>query len=314
MTESVAVAQPALSAATMEAVVIGGDLSRLAPAQRLEYYRARCHAAGLDPVARPFEYISLNGKLTLYASKSCTDQLASKHGIKLSIVSQATENGIRVVQVKAEAKDGRATEEIGAVTIANLGGDALCNAMMKAVTKAKRRAVLSLCGLGMLDETEAETIPGARTISVDAETGEIVPAGDRPSPFTAREQAEVDAFASGGSSRAPERRVVLGIPITIGKTWEQVKDVLVGQAFPKSPFAKLTFEQLIDEEKDDQRIAHLETQLLQVIQDAWGRTPPKKKAEGPPLPHQLVLIAYDKLQETRSPAPPLAAIEEESAQ
>ena len=35
---------------------------------------------------------------------------------------------------------------------------------MKASTKAKRRAVLALLGLGMLDETEIETIPNAKKI------------------------------------------------------------------------------------------------------------------------------------------------------
>ena len=30
---------------------------------------------------------------------------------------------------------------------------------MKAETKAKRRVTLSICGLGMLDETEVETVP-----------------------------------------------------------------------------------------------------------------------------------------------------------
>jgi hypothetical protein len=33
--------------------------------------------------------------------------------------------------------------------------------MMKAVTKAKRRVTLSICGLGMLDETEVDSVPGA---------------------------------------------------------------------------------------------------------------------------------------------------------
>jgi hypothetical protein len=47
------------------------------------------------------------------------------------------------------------------------------NALMKAVTKAKRRVTLSICGLGMLDETEVETIPSARPVTVQ-ETGEIV--------------------------------------------------------------------------------------------------------------------------------------------
>ena len=35
------------------------------------------------------------------------------------------------------------------------------NVLMKAETKAKRRATLSILGLGMLDETEIETIPAA---------------------------------------------------------------------------------------------------------------------------------------------------------
>ena len=73
-----------------------------------------------------------------------------------------TTEGTRIVTVRAEARDGRATEEIGALPIAGLKGDALANALMKCVTKAKRRAVLSLCGLGMMDETELETVAGAK--------------------------------------------------------------------------------------------------------------------------------------------------------
>jgi hypothetical protein len=47
------------------------------------------------------------------------------------------------------------------VSIANVNGEARANAMMKAETKAKRRVTLSICGLGMLDETEVESIPEA---------------------------------------------------------------------------------------------------------------------------------------------------------
>jgi methyl coenzyme M reductase subunit C-like uncharacterized protein (methanogenesis marker protein 7) len=38
--------------------------------------------------------------------------------------------------------------------------------MMKGETKAKRRATLDLLGLGILDETETQTIPGAQTVEV----------------------------------------------------------------------------------------------------------------------------------------------------
>jgi len=45
---------------------------------------------------------------------------------------------------------------------------------MKAETKAKRRVTLSICGLGLLDETEVETVSTAVPTIVNVETGEIV--------------------------------------------------------------------------------------------------------------------------------------------
>jgi len=150
-----------LDAETMQSLISGGDCSKLTPAQQTAYYVARCEAAGLDPRAQPFAFMTLNGKRVLYALKAASDQLAAKHGVRMTIVSQVTEDGIRIVTVHAEAKDGRQTEEIGALPVKGLIGDAMANALMKTVTKAKRRAVLSLCGLGMLDETELETIPTA---------------------------------------------------------------------------------------------------------------------------------------------------------
>ena len=62
--------------------------------------------------------------------------------------------------------------EIGCVAKSDMGGN-IQNAEMKAVTKAKRRLTLSLCGLGWLDETEIETIPDAQPVIVD-NNGEII--------------------------------------------------------------------------------------------------------------------------------------------
>ena len=168
MANLAAVQQPtgslaSLDAETMQHLVAGGDCSRLSPAQKIAYYTARCEAAGLDPRAQPFAFVKLSGREVLYAQKAASDQLAAKHGVRMTIVSQTTEDGIRVVTVRAEAKDGRVTEEIGALPVKGLSGEALSNAMMKCVTKAKRRAILSLCGLGMLDETEVESIPQAHS-------------------------------------------------------------------------------------------------------------------------------------------------------
>lgn len=145
----------------MENVIIKGDLSQLQPKERVQYYNAFCKSLGLNPVTRPFEYITLNGKLTLYCKKDGTEQLASARNISLQKVGSETIEGVYIVTAEASTPRGRTSFAIGAVAIAGLKGDALANALMKAETKAKRRATLSICGLGTLDESELETIPGA---------------------------------------------------------------------------------------------------------------------------------------------------------
>ena len=145
----------------IEAVIAKGDLGKLSPEERTRYYGEVCRSVGLNPLTKPFEYITLNGKLTLYARKDATDQLRSLRGVSVTIVSREQVGDVYVVTARATTPDGRTDESIGAVAISSLKGGALANALMKSETKAKRRVTLSICGLGMLDETEMETIPGA---------------------------------------------------------------------------------------------------------------------------------------------------------
>lgn len=149
---------PSLEASVVEQVLLGGDLSRLSPAQRTAYYNQVCETLGLNPLTQPFAYIRLNGKEVLYAKKDATEQLRKIHGVSITDVTSQHIGDVFVVTAKAEDKRGRTDASTGAVTIANLKGEALANALMKAETKAKRRVTLSICGLGMLDETEAETL------------------------------------------------------------------------------------------------------------------------------------------------------------
>jgi hypothetical protein len=169
----------------MESVLLGGDLSRLSPAQRVSYYNKVCSSMGLNPLTKPFDYINLNGKLTLYARKDATDQLRKIHGVSIDDVEiQETEKQF-VVKVKGHDTSGRSDVEVGVVNKTDMRGDT-ANAQMKAVTKAKRRLTLSVCGLGWLDETEVQTIPDARPVAV-TETGEIVDApasSGNPDPIT----------------------------------------------------------------------------------------------------------------------------------
>ena len=144
--------------ANIEQVLIGGDLGKLTPAERLSYYKSLCDSLGLNFLTNPFLYIILNSKLQLYAAKNCTDQLRKIHGVSITSVDPKQIGELLVVVASAKDRDGRVDSSTGAVSIGNLKGENLANAMMKAETKAKRRVTLSICGLGMLDETEIQTL------------------------------------------------------------------------------------------------------------------------------------------------------------
>lgn len=145
----------------IEQVLIKGDLTSLTAEQRSNYYMKVCDSVGLNMLTKPFEYILLNGKLTLYALRSCTDQLRSIYKVSVEELAETEREGVFIVTAKVRNGEGRTDIAKGAVNISGLKGEPLANALMKAETKAKRRATLSICGLGMLDETEIETIPGA---------------------------------------------------------------------------------------------------------------------------------------------------------
>lgn len=153
----------ALDPAIIESLVIGGDLSRLSPQQKVAFYNYRCKQAGLDPAAKPFDILRLNGKEVLYANASCTQQLCGIHRLKVAITAREKVDDIYTVCARVESPDGRSSENMGAVPVGNLKGEPLANAFLKATTKAIRRTVLAHLGLGMLDETEVATIPGAQT-------------------------------------------------------------------------------------------------------------------------------------------------------
>ena len=151
----------------LDEVIVKGDLSGLTLAEKLFYYKQVCESTGLNPLTKPFEYIRLDGKEVLYATRGASEQLRQVHSISVQIVNRETIGDIYVVTARALRPDGRCDESTGAVNIKGAGGDNLANRYMKAETKAKRRVTLSICGLGMLDETEVETIPNAKRVPVE---------------------------------------------------------------------------------------------------------------------------------------------------
>lgn len=150
----------------IESLVINGDLSRLNAAQKVALYNYRCQQVGLDPSAKPFDLLNLNGKQVLYANAGCTQQLCAIHKLRTTITAREKVEDIYTVCARVESPDGRSSENMGAVPLAGLKGEALANAFLKATTKAIRRTVLAHVGLGMLDETEVATIPGATRLEL----------------------------------------------------------------------------------------------------------------------------------------------------
>lgn len=151
------------------------DLAMMTEKERAKLYGAVCRSIGLNPLTAPFEYIKLNGKLTLYAKKGATDQIRDIKRISITKIEKEVQDGVLMVTATAQDASGRTDSDMGAVVLTGLKGENLANAHMKAITKAKRRVTLSMAGLGFLDETEIETIPASRaaTVKVDHQTGEI---------------------------------------------------------------------------------------------------------------------------------------------
>lgn len=148
-----------IDAGTVERVLLHGDLQKLTSSQKIAYYRAVCDSVGLNPLTQPFQYLILNGREILYARREATEQLRQLHSVSITIAARELVDDIYVVTARATLPTGRTDENIGAMPLGTLKGEAKANAMMKAETKAKRRVTLSICGLGMLDETEVASLP-----------------------------------------------------------------------------------------------------------------------------------------------------------
>ena len=146
-------------ARVVESLVLRGDISALSPEDRAKYYVQMCESLGLNPASQPFAMLRLNGKEVMYPTRGATDQLAAIHRVNREII-----DGPKLVDIagtKVAYAVCRATHPNGRVetAIATLPVTDPATLFMKLETKAKRRATISVLGLGMLDESEIESIP-----------------------------------------------------------------------------------------------------------------------------------------------------------
>ena len=180
----------------MSSIVFKGDISGLTTEQKMEYFRSLCERLDIDPLTQPFQILRLQGKEVLYCTKAGTEQLSNKHKVSHEIRKTETLNDVYIVHVRASTSDGRFVDSSGVVSLKDsfgklLTGNDLPNAIMKAETKAKRRATLSIVGLGMIDETEIETIKDAKPVKIEINPIKV---GEKPAP--------TGSFAMGGGGEA----------------------------------------------------------------------------------------------------------------
>lgn len=170
------IASPDQMGRALDEIIIAGDVSSLTVPQRAEFLGKLALSMGLNPLSQPFELITLNGKLTIYAKKGAADQLREKHKIKCEVTRQGYLDEAKTayyVEVKVQTPDSegnydapgcRSEMELGCSGVDGLTSEALGNSHMRAYTKAKRRATLAFCGFGGLDEMEIDSIQQAASV------------------------------------------------------------------------------------------------------------------------------------------------------
>lgn len=157
----------------LASLITTGDISKMTKVQKDQFLVDLARVMKLNPWPPPFTLIpGQNGKEIIYANKSCADQLRKTYNISIEITYQGpfmlgeTANpDVYCVRAKATMLDSngsiRTDEEVGAVSIKGLAGEALSNAIMKASTKAKRRVTYAISGLALMDETEVQDMSRA---------------------------------------------------------------------------------------------------------------------------------------------------------
>ncbi len=136
----------------------GKDSRDMTESERRAMLESLCRALGLNPLVHPVRFLVLNGAEMLYVTRQGTDQIAARLRInRETIVGPEVRDigGQKLVFCQVRARepgpDGRSDVATATLPLKDPSND-----LMKCETKAKRRAVLSLVGLGLLTEEDAE--------------------------------------------------------------------------------------------------------------------------------------------------------------
>jgi hypothetical protein len=153
----------------LEQVVLKGNLNGLTDEEIIQYYYLKCESIGLDPKSQPFDIIE-KGKdekkvKKLFINAGGAAQLTAIHQISTKITDKEVKNGYFWITVTAKTPDGRETDDLSLIQVTlpdlktNLGGEEYTNAIKKATTQAKRRAIIAHVGVtGLADDQDVTDV------------------------------------------------------------------------------------------------------------------------------------------------------------
>ena len=143
----------------MENMIIR-DLSALNEQDQNNWAIQVCEKYKMDILMCPISFIPnpKTMKIIPYLNRAGSEQLIFNHKMKVTVDEPSFINNVCIVKATVTMQNGIINENIGCVSIDGKRGEELGNCIMKAATKAKRRAVIGAVGLGLLDESEVEDI------------------------------------------------------------------------------------------------------------------------------------------------------------
>ena len=183
---------------------LNGNLAALTKPQRVAIYRTRCSVMGLEVSSHPLDYISYTPRkrtddgrwvdgepvVSLYVNAVGAAQLAAQHKLTVRNSRPQRDDKAGVVEVCAiiTGPDGRETEEYGYCACIDhqgkpLTGQRYGDAVMHAITKARRRAVATHTGFAAPAEYDTGRVVEGFVRELDnAELAQPEPAGELPEP------------------------------------------------------------------------------------------------------------------------------------
>lgn len=171
-------------------------------ADRANYVSALCKVLGIPTPLNPFYFLPVSQTVTvLYAGIEATQLLAESKKLNIEILRKSLdkETNLYTVEIRVTGPSGRFCDNEGIIYLGGVTGKDRANAMMKAITKAQRRSVLSYCGLSITDDDELHGDYHSQTNPIAARAIEIQ--NETPKEIEAPKNASIDDFTKDARKR-----------------------------------------------------------------------------------------------------------------